>query len=197
MSRSRLNFVVDAASFVAFAMLTATGILVRYVLPPGSGRFRRLWSLDRHGWGAIHFWVAVVFLSTLAIHLLLHWRWIVCMVRGRPREGSGARVALAVTGVLGLLGIAISPFLGSVEYGGEPPHRMRIDHEAPGGADRIEGSMTFRQVEELTGVPALQIIHDLGLPSDVSLDEHLGRLRRRYKFEMEEVREIVVEYAPP
>jgi len=46
-------------------------------------------------------------------------------------------------------------------------------------------------------VPALQIIHDLGLPSDVSLDEHLGRLRRRYKFEMEEVREIVVEYAPP
>ena len=87
--------------------LTATGVLVRYVLPPGSGRFSTLWGMDRHDWGRVHFWIAVVLLLSLALHLLLHWRWVVSMASGRPREGSSSRVALSVVGVLALAALAL------------------------------------------------------------------------------------------
>ncbi len=45
MKQVQRNFVVDLAAFVAFVLLTTTGVLLRYILPPGSGRFTTLWGL--------------------------------------------------------------------------------------------------------------------------------------------------------
>lgn len=115
MRRPTLNLLVDAAAFASFVLLTASGILLRYVLPPRSGRFTTLWGWDRHDWGALHFWVAVALMATLAAHLVLHWRWIASTVAGRPREGSGRRVALAVIGALALLALAAAPFLSPIQ----------------------------------------------------------------------------------
>ncbi len=195
MRRVNMNFVVDAVAFVAFVLLTATGVLVRYVLPPESGRFSTLWGMDRHDWGHIHFWIAVLLLVSLGLHLFLHWRWVVCVVKGRPREGSGLRAGLAVVGVLALAGLAIAPFISSVEQGGEPPHRLRSTEPGGGEAQKIDGSMTLREVERRTGVPAAVILRELGLPLEVSADEGLGTLRRQYGFEIKAVREIVARYA--
>ena len=125
MNRPRLNFLIDSVAFVAFVFLTTTGILTRYVLPPGSGRFVTLWGLDRHGWGDIHFWIAVVLLGVLALHLVLHWRWVACMVRGQQSEASGSRVALGVVGLAGLLALAAAPLLTPVERTGEPRQLSR------------------------------------------------------------------------
>jgi hypothetical protein len=130
MTRPRLNFLIDAVAFVAFVFLTTTGVLSRYVLPPGSGRYATLWGLDRHGWGDIHFWVAVLLLGTLALHIVLHWRWVVTMVRGQRSEASGIRVALGVVGLLGLLGIAAVPLLAPVERTGEPRQSYRLSPPA-------------------------------------------------------------------
>ena len=41
MNRTTLNFVVDTAAFVGFVLLTTTGVLMHYLLPPGSGHHRR------------------------------------------------------------------------------------------------------------------------------------------------------------
>jgi len=130
MNRPRLNFLIDAVAFVAFVFLTTTGVLSRYVLPPGSGRYATLWGLDRHGWGDIHFWVAVLLLATLALHIVLHWRWVVTMVRGQRSEASGIRVALGVVGLLGLLGIAAAPLLAPVERAGDPRQAFRLSPPA-------------------------------------------------------------------
>jgi len=113
--RPTLNLLVDAVAFVGFVLLTSTGVLLRYVLPPGSGRFTTLWGLDRHGWGEVHFWISMGFLACLAIHLLVHRRWIASVVRGRPRKGSALRVALGVVGLLAVLAAAAAPFLAEVE----------------------------------------------------------------------------------
>lgn len=102
MKRANLNFVLDAVAFAAFVLLTSTGVLMRYVLPPGSGHFSILWGMDRHEWGQLHFWIAVVLMASMGLHLLLHWRWIISMVKGRSREGSGIRVAFAFAGVMTL-----------------------------------------------------------------------------------------------
>jgi len=55
MKRIHLNFIIDSFAFVGFILLTATGILMRYILPPGSDGYTMIWSLDRHQWGSIHF----------------------------------------------------------------------------------------------------------------------------------------------
>jgi hypothetical protein len=191
MARPNVNFAVDSVGFAGFVLLTATGVLMRYVLPPGSGRFTTLWTLDRHGWGNIHFWLAIAFLSVLVIHLFLHWRWIVTVLKGRPREGSGARVALGCVGLVALLALAIAPFTSPVE-------RAAGETRAPGShgferehSESIRGYMSFAEIEAATGVPADAIIDQLGLPPGTSKDERLGRLKTTYGFSMEDVRRIV------
>jgi len=87
--RNKLNFAVDLVSFVNLAALAATGIIIKYVLPPGSGgrgaslsggrggeHIRTLLSMTRHEWGDIHFYLAVVFLVLITVHIMLHWRWV-------------------------------------------------------------------------------------------------------------------------
>ncbi|KPJ69890.1 hypothetical protein AMJ44_01670 [candidate division WOR-1 bacterium DG_54_3] len=56
----------------------------------------------------------------------------------------------------------------------------------------ITGRMTLYDLEEETGIPAHKIANKLGLPANAPLDETLGRLRKRYLFTMQEVRDIVV-----
>ncbi len=90
MRRTTLNFIVDLIGFVDLLLLAATGALMKWVLPPGSGGghgygFRRgrdpgdikdLLGLDRHDWGDIHFILALLFLILILLHLILHWTWI-------------------------------------------------------------------------------------------------------------------------
>ena len=194
MKRPNVNFAVDCLGFAGFVLLTATGVLMRYLLPPGSGHSTSIWTLDRHEWGSIHFWIAIAFLAVLAFHLFLHWRWIATLMSGRPREGSGARIALGTVGLAALLALAIAPFLSPVERasGGlrtPPPHSSEVE-----GLESIRGFMTLAEVQETTGVPADHIIEKLGLPPGVEHDERLGRLRTAYGFTVDDVRQIVQTY---
>jgi len=191
MNRSTANAVVDAVAFAAFVFLAATGVLIRYVLPPGSGHISSLWGMDRHEWGQIHFWIAVALFAVLAFHLLLHWRWIVCTIQGRPREGSGGRLTLALLAILALVGLAASPFFVAVEHNGQPPHKMRSEKLQEDQVSTIDGSMTLLEIERRTGVPSAAIIKELGLPNDLPTDERLGKLRKQYGFDVHRVREIV------
>jgi hypothetical protein len=58
----------------------------------------------------------------------------------------------------------------------------------------IRGAMTLREIEQSTGVPANHIIAALKLPPTTSPDERLGSLKRTYRFEISDVREIVKKY---
>jgi hypothetical protein len=194
MKRSNVNFAVDCLGFAGFVLLSATGVLMRYVLPPGSGRSTTVWTLDRHEWGSIHFWIAIVFLAVLACHLFLHWRWIATLLRGRPREGSGARVALGTVGLVALLALVLAPFLSPVEQSGSGLGRPIPLSREGYGLESIRGSMSLAEVEEATGVPAEHIIGELGLPPGVPKDERLGRLRTTHGFAIDDVRRIVEAY---
>lgn len=112
-----INFVIDSISFIAFIFLAASGILMRYILPPGSGRFYSIWGLSRHNWGTIHFWIALLLLGILSLHLLLHWDWIVCKIRGRKCEDSTAklRVIIGIFALVALLALALSPIISPVQ----------------------------------------------------------------------------------
>ncbi len=193
MKRSKLNFTFDAIAFAGFVFLTTTGVLMRYALPPGSRRFKTIWGLDRHEWGDIHFWISIVFLGLLAMHLLLHWRWIINIITGRPREGSGLRAGLGIVGIVGLLALSIAPLLSPVDTTLESLSGRNLSSVQHGNV-QVWGSMTLQEAEKATGVPAEHIIKQLGLAPDLAGDECLGDLRKMYGFTMDDVRQIIQEY---
>lgn len=195
MKRVNLNFLVDIIGFIGFVFLTSTGVLMRYVLPPGIGRFSTILDLDRHQWGAIHFWVSVGFFTVLALHLLLHWRWVMSLVTGRPREGSGFRVGLGIVGVVTLITLALTPLITPVE---KSSSRVQGEFAVPQRNDvaLIRSSMTLQEIEDASGVPVAYILETLNLPKNVPTNERIGRLKSRYGFEINDLRQVVKDYKP-
>jgi hypothetical protein len=192
MNRPEKNFLIDSIAFIGFVLLTSTGILMRYVLPPGSGRWKVIWGLDRHEWGSIHFWISVIFLSILTIHLILHWRWIVTFFKGIPREGSGLRVGLGIVGLIGLIALALAPLVSTVETTAIKEKVIPLSEKH--GNIQIFGAMTLNEVEQNTGVPTEYVIQELKLSPDTDRDEKLGRLKEMFGFTMEDIRHIVKNY---
>jgi hypothetical protein len=194
MKRTSLNFIIDVIAFTGFVFLTTTGVLMHFVLPPGSGHYSTVWGLDRHEWGGLHLWIAIVFFSILAIHLVLHWRWIICVATSMPREGSGFRAGLGIIGVLSLIAISVTPLLSPVERNMTDSISTNILSSHKYEEFDIRGSMTLLEIEASTGVPGEYIIESLELPESVSKEEQLGFLKRKHGFEMNTVREAIKEY---
>ena len=55
----------------------------------------------------------------------------------------------------------------------------------------ITGRMSLRDIGKEARIPARRIADELNLPANVSLDETLGRLRRRYGFTVQDVRDAI------
>jgi len=97
MKKTWKNFWTDAVMFVQILALSATGIILKWVLPPGSGHGlghghghghelndgtgpETLLGLGRHDWGDVHFWIAVSLVAILVLHVILHWTWVKCRI---------------------------------------------------------------------------------------------------------------------
>ncbi len=84
--RSTLNFLVDVLTLLAIFVMIVTGLVIRLVLPPGTGGRHGeggllLWSRGRHDWGDMHFWASVVLGMLLVVHVALHCSWVCTTVR--------------------------------------------------------------------------------------------------------------------
>jgi len=84
--KARINFALDSIIAVAFLLSALSGILL-YVFPSGyqGGRNpnygREILFLDGHAWSSLHTWVSFVMIAGVLVHLVLHWNWIVCMIK--------------------------------------------------------------------------------------------------------------------
>jgi hypothetical protein len=256
--KSRLNYAVDFLTLLLILAMIGTGIVIRYVLPPGSGGHGGgerllLWGLDRHEWGGLHFWLAVALSAVMLLHVALHWKWICGITRrwiGRVR-GGGVRasrraaygvaffalVALLVGGFTYLSWTSVEVVPGdhhgrgrhsrrsvaSVGQGSDAAHELEAVPETPrheedgrpssrgGGRARpkradehrehhhhadgalVRGSMSLREVARVSGFDVSELKELLGLPATVSGSERLGRLKRRFGFEIEDVRKLIAE----
>lgn len=78
-SRSRLNFWIDLVTGFVFSMMLGTGILLKWILPPGSrGGSGFVWLGEgRHVWGDLHFYTAIAMLILVVIHVWLHFDWVI------------------------------------------------------------------------------------------------------------------------
>ncbi len=73
----------------------------------------------------------------------------------------------------------------------EPEHSREDEHHVQVGSVTITGRQTLRDLENATAIPASEIVKRMGLPERTSVDETLGRLRRLYGFEIQDVRDLV------
>lgn len=124
MNKHRLHFVVDLLAYLTLVGLAATGLLLAYRLPHGSGAATML-GLTRHEWGDVHFWLAIGLIALVALHVALHWRWVTntfgallaARAARRPGAGRGGTIALLVLGVATAAFLA-TPWLLGVEGAG-------------------------------------------------------------------------------
>ncbi len=105
-NRTLTNFWLDALSLVAMVGLIATGGLIHFVLPAGTGRFYELFGWNRHDIGELHFYLAVAAVGLLALHLLLHWSWVCCVVAKALDEELPSQRAQSAWGLVLLLVMA-------------------------------------------------------------------------------------------
>jgi len=47
----------------------------------GGGGELTFWELSKHSWIDVHNWVAVALLVVAIIHIILHWKWIIRMIK--------------------------------------------------------------------------------------------------------------------
>jgi len=84
-----LNFIIVLVALLNLLGLASTGFIMKYILPPGTGgcgrrlfgglgreHIKQLWSMTRHEWGSIHFYLALSFVILMVVHIILHWAWI-------------------------------------------------------------------------------------------------------------------------
>ena len=107
MNRNRINCIVVVLAYIAMAGLGATGIILRFRLPPGSGSDAVV-GLTRHEWGGIHFGLVLALVALVALHIVLHWTWVThtfgTLFGGgrewKPGAGLGGAVLLIFLGLL-------------------------------------------------------------------------------------------------
>jgi len=133
MCRNAINFLVDLATFVILFLMVATGLLLRFVLPPGfrGGRGLVLWGLERHGWGDIHFWLAASLGALVVVHVALHWSWVCGTVARmfRPSATPGTALSWRVRGSWACVTVAILAF---VVFGFLWMSRSSVNHSNEG-----------------------------------------------------------------
>lgn len=100
LNKAKINFWVDFAIGLAFLVEAVSGFVLWLVLPHGGfqgGRnplAARTFIFSRDTWLLLHDWFAVVMVAGVLLHVVLHWKWIVCMVRNLWREAFPPKASL-------------------------------------------------------------------------------------------------------
>lgn len=91
--QARINFTLNTLVFVGFFLANLTGLVIWLLLPQGGyqgGRnaaFQKLFlGLERGVWGEWHLWSGIILIVILTVHILNHWRWILCMVKRYTKD---------------------------------------------------------------------------------------------------------------
>lgn len=118
MSRTAINFVIDAFLLVITVLLLFTTAVLRFVFPaPTSAAGWLLWGQDYNAWSNFQFIVTIIIGLALLLHIMMHWSWVcgvvITKLLKRPaREAKlddgaqtlwGVGMLIVVVNILGLL----------------------------------------------------------------------------------------------
>lgn len=87
MDKAKLNYLLDAATALAFVVSGATGAAFMVMGDGGyqggrnPGFATAFLGLSRGTWSDLHTWASLVLVAGVALHVVFHWRWILCVTR--------------------------------------------------------------------------------------------------------------------
>ncbi len=93
MSRSAINFLLDAALLLTFILVLLTAAVLQTVFPAASlAAGWTLWGRGYDAWSRIHFGSVLTLTLLIGLHLILHWAWIVGFITSRLSSRLGRRI---------------------------------------------------------------------------------------------------------
>ncbi|MGC9328586.1 MAG: DUF4405 domain-containing protein, partial [Candidatus Hinthialibacter sp.] len=186
MKKVQINFILNLIAFYLLILLIATGLLMEFVLLPGSrgGHGLSMLGWSRHDWGNLHFYLSLGFMAVMLLHVILHWAWIrAVFFRYLSAKSAFVMGFILVSSAL----LIVTPFLIPVQQGVVEEEEAFQGHGRRGGsrteqptssqADatlQFKGYMTLADVEAASGVPVHIILDTLQLPADIHPGERIG-----------------------
>jgi len=93
MKKTTMNYIVDIIIGVGFLASFVTGIVLLFNTSGGYQGGRNPQYFIHALWINIHTWSSLIMSAGVAIHLVLHWNWMVCITRklltSKKNEHSG------------------------------------------------------------------------------------------------------------
>lgn len=116
-SRTMVNFWLDAALAIVFVCLCITAVIVQFVFPVGvAARGWMLWGLTYGGWSSLQFALVAILGLGVLVHVMLHWPWV-CSVFAKRVLGRGQVPDDGIRTVYGVSLLITLLMLGAVAVG--------------------------------------------------------------------------------
>jgi len=90
MRKATKNYILNAVFGLLLLFQGISGFIIWFALPGGGGGYRggaglqgggAMFLFTRHTWLGIHEWTAVALVVVFALHIAIHWRWIVYVTK--------------------------------------------------------------------------------------------------------------------
>lgn len=227
----KINFIIDVIMFINMMAIAGIGFLIKYTLIPGYKRNAiygrnddlNFLGLDRHEWGSVHLTLSLIFIGLLVLHIVLHWKTIVCLYK-RYIERKAVRyfttsILVVCTLVFVLFSFIIKPEIVEFRYNESkyhsniPDFNLNIEETSEGPLKEplkleihkglhhnlkqydIHGYMTLYDISQKYDIPSDYIKAQLNIPEIESSNTKLGWLNKQYNFKMSDVSLAVEKYS--
>jgi|GEM_PF-1826299 len=98
MSRSSVNFIVDALVALLFLSVLSTASIVHFVFPaPSLADCWSLWAMNLDTWSRIEIVAICVFAVAVIVHLILHWTWVCGFITTRISRYKGWKITVSAS----------------------------------------------------------------------------------------------------
>ena len=157
MRKGKWNFIIDVIMFALMAAITGLGLLIKYVLLPGTERWEKYGrsidltylGLDRHDWGKIHLILALVLIALLTLHIILHWKLSVRLfqnlIKGKKSRAICTILLIVITVMLIIFPFFIRVDVNEIATGRE---RYHLELEELTSAEKEEETTDNNKSEE-------------------------------------------------
>ena len=90
MKKSKINYFIDLLMLISFIINSITGLILFFFLPTGvrGGGYQVFLGIIKQNWVNLHNWSGLLLVLFVAIHLILHWNWIISMTKSLRQKNN-------------------------------------------------------------------------------------------------------------
>ena len=106
MKKGIIKYFVDVSMYIVLSSIAILGLLMEFVISSGQSANKYFLGIHRHDWGELHFFLGLLFLVLLSVHIYFNWPFILQSTRNQFGEKSKNVLVGIGTAWIGILFIA-------------------------------------------------------------------------------------------